>query len=96
VLEHIPAANKCNKYTIPDNVNVGDILNQIYSPQGKVTEYEGNVKLQWNSQPDYAFKVGKTLIDSTPQELYFDEQSMNLNFVQFENQPYVLTLPNGI
>jgi hypothetical protein len=30
--EYVPTFSKCNRYTIPEDVNVGDILNQIYSP----------------------------------------------------------------
>lgn len=59
MIEHVPTFNKCNKYTIPDSINVGEVLKKVFSPKGGVTEYEGEEKLKWMSQPEYEFKVGK-------------------------------------
>ncbi|CDW84906.1 UNKNOWN [Stylonychia lemnae] len=96
ILEHVPAISKCSKYTIPEDVNVGDILNQIYTPSSNITQYEGDVEVKWDIKPEFGFKVGKPLPDSTPQELLFNIRSYNLNYVQLENQPYLFSIPQGL
>ena len=94
--EHVPTFSKCNRYTIPDEINVGDVLKKVFSPQSGITTFTGEQKLKWENSAEYSFKVGKATLESTEQTLLFSEQSMNLDWVQFLDSPYILNLPKGI
>lgn len=32
MIEHVPTFPKCNKYTIPDEIKVGEVLQKVFSP----------------------------------------------------------------
>eukprot|EP00347_Sterkiella_histriomuscorum_P016038 403354725 len=67
MIEHVPTFPKCNKYTIPDEINVGETLKRVFSPKGGVTNFVGEEQLKWENGPDYEFKVGKANPETTPQ-----------------------------
>lgn len=59
MIEHVPLASHCSKYTVPQDIDVGTILDNVFSSQSGVTQFQGQEALPFDSVNSFGFLIGK-------------------------------------
>lgn len=95
--EYVPFLGLCQKTPLNITLNIKDVLDKVYSPDGGVTTYDGESTAPWDNTKMFKFHgQGPDAIVSA----YFDETKENGKWIQEtptdpKNPALVASIPNG-
>jgi hypothetical protein len=95
--EYVPFLGLCQKTPLNMTLNLQEVLQKVYSPDGGVTIYDGEAQAPWDATTMYKFH------GSGPDAVvtgYFSESSHNGKWLQEiptdpKNPSLVVSIPNG-
>jgi hypothetical protein len=94
----LPEIGFCEKYAIPFNMNFTYIFDQFSNPSSGIITYLGAQPVEWERNvTDYAFEMDSPLesLKDSNQILYFNQQTLQLEWAKLINKNIVVRVPNG-